>query len=142
MANQSSKIIKQTAVGNRSWEVEFSNNERWVFTKAEDRLWATCLAPERLNFVFEYSDLLPSFLKGSGPAKSETGEILSPSQGRVQKIRFGNGDEVKKGDIMVVLESMKMEISIHASQDGKVQDLSLSVGEVVKRNQKLLRIMA
>ncbi|MEU6401578.1 biotin carboxylase N-terminal domain-containing protein [Streptomyces sp. NPDC046985] len=66
----------------------------------------------------------------SGPAAS--GDTLaSPMQGTIVKIAVEDGQEVKEGDLIVVLEAMKMEQPLNAHKDGTVKGLNAAVGASV-----------
>jgi acetyl-CoA/propionyl-CoA/long-chain acyl-CoA carboxylase, biotin carboxylase, biotin carboxyl carrier protein len=68
--------------------------------------------------------------KGGGAAVS--GDALtSPMQGTIVKIAVSEGDQVAAGDLVVVLEAMKMEQPLTAHKAGTVKGLSAVVGEVV-----------
>ncbi|MEZ7007746.1 acetyl-CoA carboxylase biotin carboxyl carrier protein subunit, partial [Streptomyces sp. AD55] len=65
--------------------------------------------------------------KKSGPAAS--GDTLaSPMQGTIVKIAVEDGQEVKEGDLIVVLEAMKMEQPLNAHKSGTIKGLSAEVG--------------
>ncbi|PRH79638.1 acetyl-/propionyl-CoA carboxylase subunit alpha [Streptomyces solincola] len=65
--------------------------------------------------------------KKSGPAAS--GDTLaSPMQGTIVKVAVEEGQEVKEGDLIVVLEAMKMEQPLNAHRSGTVKGLSAEVG--------------
>ncbi|MFI8829100.1 biotin/lipoyl-containing protein, partial [Streptomyces sp. NPDC053431] len=65
--------------------------------------------------------------KKSGPAAS--GDTLaSPMQGTIVKVAVEEGQEVKEGDLVVVLEAMKMEQPLNAHKSGTVKGLSAEVG--------------
>jgi biotin carboxyl carrier protein len=51
-----------------------------------------------------------------------------------------NGDTVKKGDKLLIYEAMKMENTIVAERDGKIQNLSVNAGDVVLQDVKLMEI--
>ncbi|GAA2367672.1 acetyl/propionyl/methylcrotonyl-CoA carboxylase subunit alpha [Dactylosporangium salmoneum] len=57
--------------------------------------------------------------------------LTSPMQGTIVKIAVAEGDEVNEGDLIVVLEAMKMEQPLNAHKSGKVTSLAAQVGEVV-----------
>jgi acetyl-CoA/propionyl-CoA carboxylase biotin carboxyl carrier protein len=64
---------------------------------------------------------------GAGPsASSET--LPSPLQGTVLKVAVSEGDEVAEGDLICVIEAMKMENEITAHRAGKVEELAVSEG--------------
>ena len=52
--------------------------------------------------------------------------------GTILAVNVSNGSQVKKGDVLVVLEAMKMENEIMAPCDGTVNDLSVSKGATVE----------
>jgi pyruvate carboxylase subunit B len=66
------------------------------------------------------------------------GGVKSNMQGMVLEIAVSRGSEVKKGDLLVVLEAMKMENPIHAPHDGKVADIYVNTGDVVQSGDVLL----
>ena len=57
--------------------------------------------------------------------------LTSPMQGTIVKIAVADGDEVSEGDLVVVLEAMKMEQPLNAHKSGVVANLSAAVGDVV-----------
>jgi acetyl-CoA/propionyl-CoA carboxylase biotin carboxyl carrier protein len=57
--------------------------------------------------------------------------LTSPMQGTIVKIAVSEGDTVAEGDLIVVLEAMKMEQPLNAHKAGVVTGLSAAVGEVV-----------
>ncbi|GAB96754.1 acetyl-CoA/propionyl-CoA carboxylase biotin carboxyl carrier protein [Kineosphaera limosa] len=60
-----------------------------------------------------------------------TDALTAPMQGTIVKIAVENGQTVSEGDLIIVLEAMKMEQPIMAHKDGVVSDLNASVGETV-----------
>ncbi|MET7425328.1 biotin carboxylase N-terminal domain-containing protein [Dactylosporangium sp. NPDC005555] len=67
--------------------------------------------------------------KQSGAAGGDA--LTSPMQGTIVKIAVAEGDTVAEGDLIVVLEAMKMEQPLNAHKSGVVTDLAATVGEVV-----------
>jgi acetyl-CoA/propionyl-CoA/long-chain acyl-CoA carboxylase, biotin carboxylase, biotin carboxyl carrier protein len=69
---------------------------------------------------------------GKRHAGGASGDALtSPMQGTIVKIAVAEGDQVAAGDLVVVLEAMKMEQPLTAHKAGTVKGLSATVGEVV-----------
>jgi pyruvate carboxylase subunit B len=66
------------------------------------------------------------------------GGIKSNKQGMVLEVAVSRGSDVKKGDLLVVLEAMKMENPIHSPVDGKVSDIFVNAGDVVQSGDVLL----
>ena len=73
----------------------------------------------------------------AGGAKSG---IKSPLPGVILDIKVNVGDEVKKGQTIIILEAMKMENSINADKDGKVAAINVSKGESVLEGTDLVII--
>lgn len=69
----------------------------------------------------------PKAAGGAGSVKIEAG-----AAGKVFKIEKKVGDAVKKGDAVVIVEAMKMEIPVVAPQDGTVASIDVSVGDAVE----------
>jgi acetyl-CoA/propionyl-CoA carboxylase biotin carboxyl carrier protein len=67
---------------------------------------------------------------GSGPSASSEA-LPSPLQGTVLKVAVEQGAEVSEGDLICVIEAMKMENEIAAHRSGKVEDLPISEGAAV-----------
>ena len=73
----------------------------------------------------------------AGGAKSG---VKSPLPGVILDIKVNIGDEVKKGQTLIILEAMKMENSINADKDGKVAAINVSKGESVLEGTDLVII--
>lgn len=87
-------------------------------------------------------DLDKIVYKNSGMESAADSQISLKSQipGRVVSINVSQGDNVKKGDIVCVLESMKMQVSIKSHKDGVVKSLKLKQGASVAKNDVLAEI--
>ncbi len=66
--------------------------------------------------------------------------VDTPLQGKVFKMLVNVGDVVKSGDVVAVIESMKMENEIQTSQSGTVKSVLVNVGSEVDSNQPLIVI--
>lgn len=80
------------------------------------------------------------FLKLDAASLSLDGKLLAPMMGTILKLRVKVGDRVAKADVLVIEESMKMEMALSASIDGVVTAVRCREGEVVERNQVLIEI--
>ena len=69
---------------------------------------------------------------GAGAKKVEAG-----AAGKVFKIEKSVGDAVKKGDAVVIIEAMKMEIPVVAPEDGTVASIDCAVGDPVEAGKVL-----
>jgi len=79
--------------------------------------------------------------RGSGSVSSNTGDaVKAPMQATIVKLAVANGDKVVKGDLVVVLEAMKMEQPIAAHKDGTISGINAEVGATVSSGHLLLSI--
>ncbi|MEE2602416.1 MAG: acetyl/propionyl/methylcrotonyl-CoA carboxylase subunit alpha [Pseudomonadota bacterium] len=69
-----------------------------------------------------------------------SGQIRAPMDGAVIEVCAKTGDAVKRGQVLVIMEAMKMEHSLKADCDGTVESADLAVGSQVKRQQLLVSI--
>jgi acetyl-CoA/propionyl-CoA carboxylase, biotin carboxylase, biotin carboxyl carrier protein len=71
-------------------------------------------------------------LRSGGAAAAATGDALtSPMQGTIVKVAVANGDVVAEGDLVVVLEAMKMEQPLTAHRSGTITGLGATAGETI-----------
>jgi acetyl-CoA/propionyl-CoA carboxylase biotin carboxyl carrier protein len=66
--------------------------------------------------------------------------VKSPMQATIVKVAVADGDKVVKGDLIVVLEAMKMEQPLTAHRDGTIAKLDAKVGATVSAGHQLLAI--
>lgn len=69
------------------------------------------------------------------------GSIYAPVPGKVFKVNVKSGNTVGVGDVMIVLESMKMEFEIKNEKAGKIGEILVSIGDQVDSDQLLLKII-
>jgi acetyl-CoA/propionyl-CoA carboxylase biotin carboxyl carrier protein len=142
---------------------------RWIETEFDNDLepWGGMLpesgpAEKRHNVVVEVegkrvavslpTKLLPSSgsvsnapaprrRSGGSSSVAATGDaVKSPMQATVVKVAVAEGDKVVKGDLIVVLEAMKMEQPLTAHKDGTVARIDAKVGTTVSAGHQLLAI--
>lgn len=78
----------------------------------------------------------PAAPKAAAPAPAQVAAgdtpITAPMPGKVSKVVAKAGDKVKKGDVILILEAMKMQNEIGAPADGTVKSVNVSAGQNVK----------
>jgi acetyl-CoA/propionyl-CoA carboxylase biotin carboxyl carrier protein len=83
----------------------------------------------------------PRRRSGGGHAAASSGDTLtSPMQGTIVKVAVSEGDSVAEGDVVVVLEAMKMEQPLHAHKAGVITGLTAEVGATVTSNAPICTI--
>lgn len=91
----------------------------------------------QLNVKDKFDELLKS-LGFDNLNTSKVNEIKAPMPGLVLDIRVAEGDIVKKGDPVLVLEAMKMENIIKSPTDGTIKKINVKKGVAVEKNQVLI----
>jgi len=74
------------------------------------------------------------------PASSGEGVVTSPMPGKILRVLVKEGEQVKTGQGLVVLEAMKMENEIPAPKDGVVKKILVKEGETVNTGQPLVEL--
>ena len=75
-----------------------------------------------------------------GPRRKASGEVLAMMPGIIVRCQAAAGDRVERGDVLLVLEAMKMENEIKAPVSGVVAELLVTAGQSVAKGQALARV--
>jgi 3-methylcrotonyl-CoA carboxylase alpha subunit len=75
-----------------------------------------------------------------GARPRETGNLVSPMPGRVRKVEVAAGDRVERGQVVVVVEAMKMEHAIRSPRQGIVGSVLFKEGDLVDAGVELVEI--
>ncbi|MBI5352370.1 MAG: biotin/lipoyl-binding protein [Chloroflexi bacterium] len=75
-----------------------------------------------------------------GVRHDHAGGLIAPMPGQVRSVSVSAGDVVKKGQTLMTMEAMKMEIRIQALKDGKVKTVHAAQGQTVEREQILIEM--
>lgn len=84
-------------------------------------------------------DLLLERLGMDHLADDTVNDINAPMPGLILEVNVAAGDEIRKGDTVLILEAMKMENVIKAAGDGTVKEVVVKKGDSVEKNQVLVR---
>lgn len=82
----------------------------------------------------------PSAAPAAAPAAVGSVSVDAPMPGNILDIKVSNGASVKAGDVLVILEAMKMENEIVAPQDGTVASINVNKGDTVEAGQTLVSL--
>ncbi|MDB9859556.1 biotin/lipoyl-binding protein [Gammaproteobacteria bacterium] len=80
--------------------------------------------------------IVPRFIEPGNEVPE--GGLVAPMPGKVIEVRVKKGDKVKAGDTLIIIEAMKMEHSIKATENGKVTKLMVSLNQQVDNGATLL----
>lgn len=82
----------------------------------------------------------PAPAAAAAPAVAGGVPVLAPMPGTIVDIKVSAGQQIQKGQVLVILEAMKMENEIVADRDGIVASVSASKGDNVNSNDLLLTL--
>lgn len=105
--------------------VSFDNAKRWVTVNGQTIVLAKPAAGTRRS--------------GHGHHHA-AGELTAPMPGQVRAVSVSEGDTVIKGQTLLLLEAMKMEIKVQSPRDGVVKKLFVKQGQTVEREQILITV--
>ena len=130
--NKMDNGLAEVAVNGSNYKVELVNNEEeitLVTRPASKAPAATATAAPKATTSAP-----------TKPASGGAGSVKSPLPGIIIDVLVNEGDVVKKGQTVVMLEAMKMENAIQATQDGKVTGIHVSKGDSVLEGVPLITI--
>ena len=142
--NGSDLSLDMVSLGNNKFHI-IKNNKSYTAELVEKNLVEKTFKIKVNNNVYElkakdkYDELLKDLgLENMNATKLK--EIKAPMPGLVLKILISEGDEVKKGENLFVLEAMKMENMIKAPADIIIKKINIKSGDKVEKNQVLVNL--
>ncbi len=78
---------------------------------------------------------------GDGPSLVGEFHLKAPMPGLVVTVPVSDGQEVAKGEVLLILELMKMQNELKSPRDGKISRMRVKVGDSVERKQTLLSVV-
>lgn len=94
------------------------------------------------QFTYQLKDRFDQLLEKMGLnqlASQKVSELKAPMPGLVLEFKVNPGDEVQKGDALVVLEAMKMENILKSPADGTVKAIAVNKGQTVEKNEVIIQ---
>jgi oxaloacetate decarboxylase alpha subunit len=82
----------------------------------------------------------PAASSAPAPAAGEGEPVVAPLGGNIFKVLVSPGDTVEEGDVMIILEAMKMETEIRAPKAGTIGEVFIKVGDAVSPDDEMLTI--
>ena len=93
------------------------------------------------NYSLSVKDKFDELLKSLGmdnALANKINEVKAPMPGMVLDIRVSEGETIKKGDAILVLEAMKMENILKSPADGTIKKIQVKKGVAVEKNQVMI----
>ena len=83
-----------------------------------------------------------SIARSKRPSPKRDGDVYAPMPGRITKVIVKEGNHVKAGDTVLIVEAMKMENKIHTPIDGVVKEIYIKEGDSVNPDETLIYVEA
>lgn len=126
-------MIYRVTLNGKVYEVEVEKGEAMI--KAEFDAAVPASAPAPVQQPAQAAAPAPAAPSGSASA------VVAPMPGNINAVKVASGQAVKKGDVLVILEAMKMENEIVAPKDGKVGQVFVQKGATVQTGAPLVEVL-
>ena len=126
----------KVTLNGRTYEVEVEAGK--AMCVAEYEAYAPAAAPVAAPVAAAPVAAAPAAAPAAGVTVSGGESVTAPMPGNILKVNVSAGQAVKSGDVLVILEAMKMENEIVAPRDGSVAQVVVSKGAVVDTGAPLV----
>ena len=130
-------MIYKVTLNGKIYEVEVEKGEAVIQAEYEAALPQS--APAVAAPVAQ--TVAPTAAPAAAPAGTVANAVVAPMPGNINAVRVTSGHQVKKGDVLVVLEAMKMENEIYAERDGKIGQVFVQKGATVGTGTPLVELL-
>lgn len=127
-------MIYKVTLNGKIYEVEVEKGEAVIQAEYEAAL------PQSAPAVAETSaptQTVASAAPAAAPQSAGANSVVAPMPGTINAVKVASGQQVKKGDVLFILEAMKMENEIYADKDGKVGQVFVQKGASVNTGAPL-----
>ncbi len=123
-------MIYKVTLNGKIYEVEVEKGEAVIQAEYEAAL------PQSAPAVAETSAPTQT-VAAAAPQSAGANSVTAPMPGTINAVKVTSGQQVKKGDVLFILEAMKMENEIYADKDGKVGQVFVQKGASVNTGAPL-----
>jgi biotin carboxyl carrier protein len=129
----------------RSWTVEPGAGGRWLLSDAERQVLAYAVTDGDVTWVHVAGEVYVFEVAPAGSARTRPrvrhgGDLSAPMPAVVRSVPVSAGDQVAAGDVLVMLEAMKMELPIRAPRAGVVRSVGCTPGDLVQPGVALVEL--
>ena len=133
-------MIYKVTLNGKIYEVEVEKGEAVIQAEYEAALpSATPVSAPAPTSAPSAAPAAPA--SAPAPASAGATTVVAPMPGNINAVKVTSGQQVKKGDVLVVLEAMKMENDIFAEKDGKIGQVFVQKGATVQTGSPLVELL-
>ncbi len=136
--------IKADKISENKFYIRVGDEEFTITFDAESKMYFINGEPYNVKIIKEKSTKtsksirIPFVKRGSHEVYSNC--VVSPITGKIVSIHVNPGDKVNKGDVIAVIESMKIRNEISSDKSGVVKKIYYAPGQVVKKGEKIIEL--
>ena len=123
--------IRKVIVNGEEFEVELEQ---------DGESWTATVGGQTFEIKVPDAGPAPKQRRSSGGKSKKSGKVSANIPGKVVTVEVSLGDEVQEGQVVMILEAMKMQNAIVAENGGKITEIFIKQGENVSTNQDLIKI--
>lgn len=130
-------MIYKVTLNGKIYEVEVEKGEAVIQAEYEAAL------PQSAPAVAETSaptQTVAAAAPAAAPQSAGANSVVAPMPGTINAVKVTSGQQVKKGDVLFILEAMKMENEIYADKDGKIGQVFVQKGASVNTGAPLCEL--
>ncbi len=129
--NLKNSDVAEVKVNNKNFDIKISGHSPEAKKKKPEAKKPEAKKPEAKK---------PEAKKPEQSEQSNPGDLLALMPGKIIKVLVSEGQKIKMGEPVIIMESMKMEQTIVSSADGVIESLNVSEGETIEVGSVMLVI--
>lgn len=133
-------MIYKVTLNGKIYEVEVEKGEAVIQAEYEAALPQATPVAATQEAVAAPSAAPAAAPVATAPASAGANSVTAPMPGTINAVKVTSGQQVKKGDVLFILEAMKMENEIYADKDGKVGQVFVQKGASVSTGSPLCEL--
>jgi len=132
-------VFSAGALSASAWQLRFDDGHVTAHTASEGN--RRFIGIDGAQFVLEVAERDSPARRRTG-AEEDSARLTAQMPGQVRAVHVANGDSVARGQTLVILEAMKMELRMTAPFDATIQRVHVQPGDVVERDALLVELKA
>ena len=128
-------MIYRVTLNGKVYEVEVEHGEAMIKSEFE------AAAPQPAQAAPVAQSPAPQAAPAPAAPSGSANAVVAPMPGNINAVKVAAGQAVKKGDVLIILEAMKMENEIVAPKDGKIGQIFVQKGATVQTGAPLVEVL-